>query len=300
MTKIKFCFRKLPLILFTISLGTLSSLTLSCNSGSGGNEQTTAQDTVSTQVKEPVSARPAHWGYDGDDGPSAWASLDPVYALCGTGKGQSPINIEKKDAKGGTNWHFDYKTTSLKIAHNEHMDDIIDNGHTIQVSVNEGSDFTFGDKTYHLKQFHFHTPSEHTIDGKHLPMEMHLVHQSEDKSLAVVSVFFEEGKANDNIAKIVANLPNTKGESKHLQDVNLELNHYLPEHNHAYHYMGSLTTPPCSEQVQWVVLQKPLIASTEQIKAFSSRIGANNRPIQPANGRTIDAVILSEKVVGNK
>ncbi len=168
------------------------------------------------------------------------------------------------------------------------MEDIIDNGHTIQITVDEGSTFTFGDKTYSLKQFHFHTPSEHTIDGEHAPMEMHMVHQSEDGSLAVVGVLFKEGAVpNENFAKIVANLPNAKGESKHITDINLELKVHLPNDNYAYHYVGSLTTPPCSEGVQWLVLRDPVSLTTEQIAAFSSRIGPNNRPTQPVNDRTV-------------
>jgi len=267
-------------------LGIGVALMASCNSKPA---ETTEQTTVADSVKPaPVSARPVHWGYTGEDGPTAWATLSPVYALCGEGKGQSPINIVKTDAKGGVNWKLDYKTTSLRIAHNEHMDDIIDNGHTIQVTVDEGSTFSFGDNNYSLKQFHFHTPSEHTIDGKNMPMEMHMVHQGADGSLAVVSVLFEEGKvANENFSKIISNLPNAKGESKHITDANLELKVHLPKDNYAYHYLGSLTTPPCSENVQWLVLRDKVSLTADQINAFSSRIDPNNRPTQPLNDRTV-------------
>src|SRR5687768_1296857 len=257
-------------------------------------EESTVADTVQPA---PVSARPAHWGYSGNEGPTAWATLSPVYALCAEGKGQSPINIVKTDAKGGANWKLNYKTTSLRIAHNEHMDDIIDNGHTIQVTVDEGSTFSFGEKTYNLKQFHFHTPSEHTVDGKNMPMEMHMVHQSDDGSLAVVSVMFKEGKtANENFSKIIANLPNAKGESKHITDANLELKVHLPKDNYAYHYTGSLTTPPCSENVQWLVLRDMVSLTADQITSFSSRIGPNNRPTQPLNSRTVSVDNLTGQV----
>jgi carbonic anhydrase len=259
----------------------------SCTNKPKENDETTTHAVDSTPVQQ-TSARPVHWGYEGENGPTKWASLSPVYSACGEGKSQSPINIVKTDTKGGARWKLDYKTTSLRIAHNEHMEDIIDNGHTIQVTVDEGSTFTFGDKIYSLKQFHFHTPSEHTIDGEHAPMEMHMVHQSEDESLAVVGVLFTEGQVpNENFAKIVANLPNAKGESKHINDINLELKVHLPNDNYAYHYVGSLTTPPCSEGVQWLVLRDPVSLTTEQITAFSSRIGPNNRPTQPVNDRTV-------------
>jgi carbonic anhydrase len=276
-------------------MGIAVALLASCNSKPTDTaEQTTGTDTVKAA---PVSARPVHWAYEGENGPTAWATLSATYALCGEGKAQSPINIVKTDAKGGANWNLDYKTTSLKIAHNEHMDDIIDNGHTIQVTVDEGSTFSFGDKTYNLKQFHFHTPSEHTVDGKNMPMEMHMVHQSNDGSLAVVSVLFKEGKVpNENFSKIIANLPNAKGETKHITDVKLELKAHLPKDNYAYHYVGSLTTPPCSENVQWLVLREMVSLTADQIAAFSSRIGPNNRPTQPLNGRTVTVDNMTGKV----
>jgi carbonic anhydrase len=273
-------------------VGTAIALSASCNSKSTEtNSEAAKADTVQPAS---VSARPVHWEYTGEDGPTAWATLSPSYALCGEGKGQSPINIEKTDVKGGVNWKLDYKTTSLRIAHNQHMDDIIDNGHTIQVTVDEGSTFSFGDKSFNLKQFHFHTPSEHTIDGKNMPMEMHLVHQGNDGGLAVVSVLFKEGKvANENFSKIIANLPNAKGESKHITDANLELKVHLPKDNYAYHYVGSLTTPPCSESVQWLVLRDMVSLTAEQIQAFSSRIGPNNRPTQALNDRAVQVDDLS-------
>lgn len=276
-------------------MGIAVALMASCNSKpTEATEETTFADTLEPA---PVSARPVHWGYAGENGPAVWATLSPAYAPCSGGKAQSPINIVKTDAKGGTNWKLDYKTSSLRIAHNEHMDDIIDNGHTIQVTVDEGSTFSFGDKTYGLKQFHFHTPSEHTVDGKSMPMEMHLVHQSGDGNLAVVSVLFTEGKvANENFSKIIANLPNAKGESKHITDVNLELKVHLPRDNYAYHYVGSLTTPPCSENVQWLILRDMVSLTADQITAFSSRIGPNNRPIQPLNDRTVNVEDLAGQV----
>lgn len=245
----------------------------------------------------PASARPVHWGYAGESGPATWSTLTPVYALCGDGKAQSPINIDKGSVKGDANWSFDYKTTSLKIAHNEHMDDILDNGHTIQVTVDEGSTFSFAGKKYDLKQFHFHAPSEHTVDGKNLPLEMHMVHQGDDKSLAVVSILFEEGQVpNDNIAKIISNFPAAKGESKHITDVNLDLQVHLPKDNQAYHYVGSLTTPPCSEGVEWLVLKETNKVTADQAAAFATKIGPNNRPVQGLNGRTVEQGDLTGQV----
>ncbi|MDZ7608577.1 MAG: carbonic anhydrase family protein [Cyclobacteriaceae bacterium] len=245
--------------------------------------------TAAPVTPEKVSARPTHWGYEGNIGPANWATLDPVYAVCANGMHQSPVNITKIEAGTGVSFKLDYNTIpAFKIQHTEHMEEIIDNGHTIQVSVEEGSSITVEGKAYVLKQFHFHTPSEHTIDGKHMPMEMHMVHQSDDKSLAVVSVMFTIGDvANENIAIIVANLPDAKGDTKHVADAGLNINGALPANSFAYHYIGSLTTPPCSENVQWFVLRDPVPVSADQIEAFHARIGNNNRPVQGLNDRSV-------------
>jgi carbonic anhydrase len=146
--------RRSHLLLLTTVIATLHACT------NQEPKQSTTIDSVPKAVVDTVkpSARPVHWTYDGDEGPKGWAALSPAYALCGTGTHQSPINIQKATVTGGVRWNFKYGNTSLRIAHNEHMDDIIDNGHTIQITVDEGSTFTFGEKSYVLKQFHFHTP----------------------------------------------------------------------------------------------------------------------------------------------
>ncbi len=274
-------------ILFALCL--LAFFISSCDSKP--KDTTAANQPDSTQVKpapvEKPSARPVHWGYAGEAGPAAWGSLSPVYAACGNGKAQSPINLTPSKGDGSPQWSMEYKTTSLRIAHHEHVDDIVDNGHTIQITVEEGSTITLNGKVFTLKQFHFHTPSEHTLDGKHSPMEMHLVHQAADGSFAVIGVFFEQGKANDNFAKIIEHLPNAPGETKHVADMKLDLQVHLPKNNYAYHYKGSLTTPPCSENVDWLVLRDKITLSAEQLKAFSSRLNNNNRPTQALNDRKI-------------
>jgi carbonic anhydrase len=168
------------------------------------------------------------------------------------------------------------------------MEEIIDNGHTIQVTVDEGSTMQVGEVTYELKQFHFHTPSEHTVNGQHMPMEMHMVHQSADEKLAVVSILFEEGEElNENFELIIANLPDKKGDSKHLADERIALQPHVEKISGVYHYVGSLTTPPCSEDVQWIVVKEPVLLTKAEIEAFASRIGPNNRPVQALHDRTI-------------
>jgi carbonic anhydrase len=260
-------------------------------------ENTSADAQNAPDSTAQASARPVHWSYTEEGGSANWGTLSPAYALCKDGKHQSPIDIVQTAVKGAGNWSLNYKSTTINIAHTEHMDDIVDNGHTIQVSVDEGSTLTYGGQTYHLKQFHFHTPSEHTINGQHMPMEMHMVHQSDSGALAVVGVLIKEGKEpNPNFATIISNFPAAKGESKHITDQQLELNLHMPKDNYAYHYTGSLTTPPCSESVQWLVLRDMISLSKDQIEAFASRIGPNNRPTQPLNDRVVDADDLSGKV----
>ena len=288
---------KPTLLLKTIFTSIIILLFLaSCNNESGKVE-TTIQDTTKA---EPVvagakpSARPVHWGYSGDVEPAKWASLSPVYSACGEGKSQSPINLVSTGAgTGSSKLNFDYKFTSLKIAHHEHVDDIIDNGHTIQVTVEEGSTVTINDRVYHLKQFHFHSPSEHTVDGKHLPLEMHMVHQSDDGKLAVVSLLFEEGAANKNLQEIIQYMPTKPGESKHFADVKLDLSVHLPKNISAFHYSGSLTTPPCSEQVEWLVLRNKFHLSKDQARAFATPLNNNNRPVQELNSRAVGTVKIN-------
>jgi carbonic anhydrase len=266
----------------------LAIVLLSCT-GKQQEAQST-QDSVASTTATPEakpSARPVHWGYSGDVNPSMWASLTPVYAACGEGKSQSPINLISSSPAGQPKLTVDFKTTSLKIAHHEHVDDILDNGHTIQVTVEEGSSFTLNDKTFNLKQFHFHTPSEHSVDGKRLPLEMHWVHQSADGSFGVIGLLFEEGKSNENLAKIIEHLPSLPGESNHFTDVKLDLNVHVSENISAYHYLGSFTTPPCTENVEWLVLRNKFTMSAEQIKAFSTRLNNNNRPVQALNDRKV-------------
>jgi carbonic anhydrase len=283
-------------IIHSLSLLCLMAFFTAPSCGESKPKDAAGASADSTQIKptptEKPSARPVHWSYEGEAGPEKWGSLSPVYAACGNGKAQSPINLAPSKGNGATNWKMEYKTTSLRIAHHEHVDDIVDNGHTIQITVEEGSTITLNGKVFTLKQFHFHTPSEHTLDGKHFPMEVHFVHQNEDGSFAVVGVFIEEGKANENFAKIIEHLPSAPGETKHVTDAKLDLQVHLPKNINAYHYKGSLTTPPCSENVDWLVLRDKVTMSAEQIKAFSSRLKNNNRPMQPLNDRkiTIDQI----------
>jgi len=244
-----------------------------------------AVNAASTSVSSSSSARPVHWTYEGKEGPENWGKLSPVYAACGNGQAQSPINLIATQESNAIPLIFDYKRSGLKIAHHENVMDIIDNGHTIQVTVDVGSTLTTRRDIYDLAQFHFHTPSEHTVGGKSFPMEAHFVHQSDKKNFAVISVLFEEGASNANLDRLITHFPAAKGDTLHEPEVKLDLGSHLPRSPLVYSYMGSFTTPPCTENVEWFVMQTPLTASRAQLDAFAARLGHNNRPIQPLRGR---------------
>jgi carbonic anhydrase len=254
----------------------------------------TAASALPSAEQPASSARPAHWGYAGDEGAAHWSSLSTAYEACADTQ-QSPIDLTQPSV-GSASWAMNYRKTGLTIAHHEHVTDILDNGHTIQVTVNEGSTLTTASGTYMLKQFHFHTPSEHTIDGQTFPMEVHFVHQSSDGRFAVLAVFVDVGPANENLAMLIDNFPAAKGDTHTRPEVVLELGRHLPPEKLALNYVGSFTTPPCTENVEWVALIKPVPASSEQIAAFAARLHQNNRPIQSLNGRAIARVKLESSV----
>ena len=220
----------------------------------------------------------AHWGYEGAEGPEAWGKLKPEFAPCSEGKSQSPIDIADASAQDLANIAFSYQPASL---------DIVNNGHTIQVNYAEGSSIEVDGATYALKQFHFHGPSEHTMKGKHSPLEIHLVHQNASGGLAVVGVMIDSGSGNQALAPVWANLPSESGQERKLEDVKINATDILPDEHLYYRYDGSLTTPPCSEGVKWFVLTKAIEASDEQVAAFNAIIKGNNRPVQPLNRREV-------------
>jgi carbonic anhydrase len=235
----------------------------------------------------PVAADPA-WHYEGAQGPANWGMLSPKFAVCADGRSQSPIDIANAVAASEA---LALKTAlepgTLRIAHHEHVADGINNGHTIQINYEGGDELIIGNETYALVQYHFHNQSEHTVKGRHYPMEMHLVHKAASGKLAVIGVFIEEGAHNAAFDPIWSNLPKQKGVETHYPHVNVDVDQLLPANRASYRYDGSLTTPPCSEGVRWLVMTTPIQLSSEQIKAFTAIIHDNNRPTQPLNGRRV-------------
>jgi carbonic anhydrase len=229
----------------------------------------------------------AHWSYEEAEGPAKWATLSPKWAICGEGRSQSPIDIDKASKVDLPRLKAEFKPASLKIIHHDHVADVLNNGHTVQVNYTEGDTLKVGDEPFQLLQYHFHSPSEHTVGGKHYPMEMHMVHKSPDGKLAVVGVLIAEGRHNAAFDPIWSHLPKSKGKENHLEDVKVDVNRLLPDRTTSYRYDGSLTTPPCSEGVKWIILTTPIQLSAKQIAAFRDIVKDNNRPVQALSGRSV-------------
>ncbi len=218
-----------------------------------------------------------HWSYEGDDGPLRWGKLNPMYAKCDIGERQSPIDIRdglRVDLNPVT---FDYKPSRFNV---------IDNGHTIQVSVGPGNYISLLGHIYELVQFHFHKPSEERINGKSFEMVVHLVHKDGDGKVAVVAVLLERGKAQSLIQSVWNNLPLERNDPVQPL-VTMDVSQLLPQQRDYYTYMGSLTTPPCTEGVLWIVMKQPVEISPEQLAIFSRLYPMNARPVQRTAGRVI-------------
>lgn len=217
-----------------------------------------------------------HWSYEGMGGPENWSKLDSANSACASGQRQSPIDIRDGIKVDLEPIRFDYRPSAFRI---------VDNGHTVQVSLNGGS-LTVTGKTYEFVQFHFHKPSEEKINGQSFDMVAHLVHKADDGKLAVVAVLLERGAENPFIQTLWNNLPLERNQEVQVA-ASIDLGALLPASRNYYTYMGSLTTPPCTEGVLWLVMKQPVAVSPEQIAIFSRLYPRNARPIQPAAGRLI-------------
>ena len=232
---------------------------------------------AATPPPPPPPARGTHWTYDGESGPGNWSRINVDWGKCSAGNRQSPIDLRdgiKVDLEQIT---FDYHQSSF----NE-----VDNGHTIMVTVGTGNFITVNNQTYELQQFHFHRPSEEKINGKGTEMVMHLVHRSAEGKLAIVAVLLERGKAHPLMQTVWNNLPLEKLESV-TPSVVLDLMEALPAKREYYTFMGSLSEPPCTEGVLYIVMKQPMQASPAQMALFSRLYPLNARPVQATNGRVI-------------
>jgi carbonic anhydrase len=227
----------------------------------------------------PEPEHEVHWSYSGPTGPEHWGKLKPEFAACASGKRQSPIDIRDGARLELEPIRFDYKPAPLRI---------VDNGHTVQVNYAEGSSIQVAGERYELKQFHFHKPSEERINGRLYDMVAHLVHQSMDGRLAVVAVLFEAGPFHNGFVKgLWPHLPLESGREIAPLEVTIDVSELLPAERTYYTFMGSLTTPPCSEGVLWMVLKNPVPITAEQVRVFGRLYALNARPVQPPHGRLI-------------
>lgn len=219
----------------------------------------------------------SHWTYEGESGPAHWGELSADYAICSKGQGQSPIDISGAQDQDVADIEFSYEDSAINI---------LNNGHTVQVNYDAGSLISVDGVDYQLLQFHFHTPSEHTVGGRSFDTELHLVHKNDAGELAVVGVLMARGAQNEAFADIWANLPEHAGNVETL-DVYVNADDLLPADRSSYRYTGSLTTPPCSENVKWIVLKTPIELSNEQVDKLHAIIDDNNRPVQPVHTRKV-------------
>jgi carbonic anhydrase len=219
-----------------------------------------------------------HWSYAGDTGPGHWGDLESDYSVCKTGKHQSPIDIRKPERAGLPTLDFEYHDVPLTI---------VNNGHTIQVNYAPGSFVRIDGHRYQLVQFHFHHPSEEKVDGRAYDMVAHLVHKDAEGHLAVVAVLLTKGQANPLVQTLWDHLPGQVAREDTVPNLRVNAADLLPKHLGYFEFDGSLTTPPCTEGVRWMVVREPEEISPSEIATFGKLYHDNARPTQPSNGRAI-------------
>lgn len=223
----------------------------------------------------------AHWSYNdhAGTGPAHWGALDRDSRLCKTGLQQSPIALYTRSAKR-------LSDREIALHFGTAKGELVNNGHTIQFNVADATTNAVAYKgvSYALAQFHFHTPSEHRLDGKSFPMEMHLVNKDASGKITVVGVFIKQGRKNAALPGLWDQLPAPNAAPKAGE---VDLAALLPASHKAMVYAGSLTTPPCSEEVNWIVMEQPIEMSRQQIQAFQKLFRDNHRPLQKEHGRKV-------------
>ncbi|MGB5881650.1 MAG: carbonic anhydrase family protein [Thermoanaerobaculia bacterium] len=233
--------------------------------------------TVLILVGSAVAEEDVHWTYSGERGPEHWGELSEAFAACSSGRSQSPIDIvDPIDADLG----------SIGLSYRGSAIAVLNNGHTLQVDAGTGNSLDIEGQTFELVQFHLHSPSEHRIEGKSFPLEAHFVHRNDQGELAVVAVLFREGPRSQGLATIEAFAPTKAGKRKPIDTPIADLE-IVPEGRAYYRYSGSLTTPPCTEGVRWLILKATGSVSNEQVEIFVKLIGEDARGPQPLNGRLV-------------
>ena len=275
--------------MFSILASLILSASLCFSIGEYTGQWNVATDVTAATMEDSRQRGGAFWSYEGDSGPENWGELDPSFSTCKFGLQQSPINIvfsQVKEKKRDNEITIHYRDSPLTL---------INDGHNIQSNIMKTDNrIIFGGKEYRLVQFHFHTPSEHTWDGKNFDMELHLFHQAENGHTLVLSMMIREGSENITLAPMWAALPKEKTEKAIPIKEKINLQALLPLSQTAYFYNGSLTTPPCTENVKWLLFKKSIEMSLQQIQAFRTIFPDNHRPIQPLNNREITLFRVKE------
>jgi carbonic anhydrase len=233
----------------------------------------TTTDTAAAAVNE----APKTWSYSGETGPDHWADMSSDNSLCQSGKMQSPIDLK---------WHKPVKGAILHPSYKASKAFVTDNGHAIQMAFDMGGGIKINGQTYDLMQVHFHSPSEHTLSGKHFPLEAHFVHKNADGKTVVLAAFYKEGRENAMLTKIWNAIPNPPSPASST-DLEISARDMMPPMRTYYEYTGSMTTPPCKENVRWMVFNTPMTISQSQLEALHHFHADNNRPIQPLNDRKV-------------
>lgn len=224
------------------------------------------------------SAGAPHWEYSGEQGPASWGKLRPDYAICDLGRRQSPIDIAETHKQTLPEIQFQYRRAPLRL---------VNDGHTVRVRMANGSRIVLGKDSYILQQFHFHVPGGDRIQGEEFAMAAHFVHKSSAGRLAVVVVLFRQGGENAALAALWPKIP-ARADGEHLlPEFTLDAAQLLPAARGYYAYEGSLTAPPCTEGIYWMVLKQPLELSAGQLARYSKMFPNNSRPVQPLHGRVV-------------
>ena len=229
----------------------------------------------------PVLAQAAgapHWEYSGEQGPAHWGQLRRDYATCDLGRRQSPIDIVVTHKQKLPEIQFQYRSAPLRL---------VNDGHTVRVRMANGSRIVLGKESYALQQFHFHVPGGDRIQGREYDMAAHFVHKSSAGRLAVVVVLFRQGGENAALAALWPKIPARADGERLFPEFTLDATQLLPAARGYYAYEGSLTAPPCTEGVYWMVLKQPLELSTDQLARYSKLFPNNTRPVQPLHGRVV-------------
>ena len=228
-----------------------------------------------TEPSKPPVAEPAHWSYDGASGPESWPELDPGFAACGVGTAQSPIDLPAT---------VPAPSSVIQLSAEDAEADVFDTGHAVEFEADgEGETLTFAGDEYSLQQMHAHVPSEHTVNGQPAAAELHLVHADAAGNPLVLGILVTEGQTSGALAPFIDAATHLADD----EDVTMDIAAVLPRSLENYEYSGSLTTPPCTEDVQWVVMSTPISMSAEQIGTLEGVHSHNARPTQPLGNRDV-------------